>query len=220
MKQIYYSIFLLLTFFSLTALAQSTWDINKLNTAKNSTSLTQIEKDVILELNKVRSNPSQYAKEYISELINKYKNDEITMNEGLPALEECYNVLIKQKPLCLFSNETGLNLSAKLLAYDLKNTGNLGMLDSKGRNPYDRIMLFGTKTGCWGESLKPGEMSAQDIVTGLLIDDGLNKRYNRKNILNKDFDCVGVSIVSHNESGSVCVIDFAGGYKTNKKYLK
>ena len=55
----------LLSAFTAYALDADGWDIDVLDTARNVNYLTRIEKDVILELNKVRSDPAKYAELYI-----------------------------------------------------------------------------------------------------------------------------------------------------------
>jgi len=47
------------------------WDIKTLDTARKAEYLTDDEKDVILEMNKVRTNPKQYSKLYIEPLLGQ-----------------------------------------------------------------------------------------------------------------------------------------------------
>jgi hypothetical protein len=48
------------------------WDIELLDTARNVSYLTTIEKDIIFELNKVRSDPRKYAELYIKPMLNYF----------------------------------------------------------------------------------------------------------------------------------------------------
>jgi hypothetical protein len=69
----------------------------ELITAKNADYLDKLERNVILELNKVRSNPKQYAEEYLEELrtANEGKlytypgQDPVKSKEGIRPLDEC-----------------------------------------------------------------------------------------------------------------------------------
>ena len=211
MKKICYLLILLLTFFSLAAYAAGSWDIDKLNTAKNSTDLTKLEKDIILELNKARSNPPQYANEYITELMNKCKKGKVKFNEGLPVVEECYKFLIKQEPMPLFYPETGLNLSAGLSLKETK-TGN------ENSSATDKMELFGTRKGCWGELTRYVNTNAKDFVANLLINDGSPDRGMREILMDPYYTKIGIAISPGRNS--LCVINVAVFYETNSKFKK
>lgn len=45
---------------------------SELNTAKDADYMIEVEKEVIHELNKVRSNPKRYAEEYMEELLEAF----------------------------------------------------------------------------------------------------------------------------------------------------
>jgi uncharacterized protein YkwD len=51
------------------------------------------------------------------------------------------------------------------------------------------------------------------VVIGLLVDDGVPSRGHRHNILSADARFAGVGCGHHTEYGTMCVIDFAGGYR-------
>ena len=50
----------------------STWDLAKLNTGRTASYLSPLEKEILLELNKVRSDPKRYARLYISPLLDHF----------------------------------------------------------------------------------------------------------------------------------------------------
>ena len=56
-----------------------------------------------------------------------------------------------------------------------------------------------------------GSDDPTDIVSQLLIDDGVPSRGHRKNILNKDFKIVGVAFGPHTKFKNMTVQNFAGG---------
>ena len=81
--------------------AEKAWPA-ELNTAKDAAYMNELEQNVILELNKVRSNPKRYAEEYMEELRADYKGKlfyvpgqeiPVRTDEGIRPLEECIRVL-------------------------------------------------------------------------------------------------------------------------------
>ncbi len=108
-------------FFTIFSASQSvSWDESKLHTAKNETYLSQIEKDVIYELNKVRTDPARYADEYIAPMAAYYEGkllkrpDEITLvtQEGVSALYETIEVLKKTTShICSKAKQSALSSS-------------------------------------------------------------------------------------------------------------
>lgn len=192
------------------------WDIAKLDTARNVDYLSTIEKDVILEMNKARSNPTLYAELYITPRTKKFDgkiyNDSIVTNEGITVVNECISYMKKSKPLSILNPEKGLSLAAQYHSSTQGETNQTGHTGVDGSDPFSRIKKYGTfKTA--GENIDYGANSGRDIVVQLLIDDGVSSRGHRKNIMNKDFSSTGVGYTKkHKAYGSVCVITYAGGY--------
>lgn len=192
------------------------WDIAKLDTARNVDYLSTIEKDVILEMNKARSNPALYAELYITPRTKKFDgkiyNDSIVTNEGITVVNECISYMKKSKALPVLNPEKGLSLAAQYHSSTQGETNQTGHTGVDGSDPFSRIKKYGTfKTA--GENIDYGAKSGRDIVVQLLIDDGVSSRGHRKNIMNKDFSSTGVGYTKkHKTYGSVCVITYASGY--------
>jgi len=49
-------------------------------------------------------------------------------------------------------------------------------------------------------------------VVTLIVDQGVPNRGHRHNIFCRDFKCAGAACGSHARYGTMCVIDFAGGF--------
>ena len=192
------------------------WDIAMLDTARNADYLSTVEKDVILEMNKARTNPSLYAELYITPRIKKFDgkvyNGTLMTNEGVAVVNECISYMKKAKALPVLNPEKGLSLAARQHSSTQGETNQTGHTGVDGSTPFTRIEKYGTyKTA--GENISYGAMSGRDIVVQLLIDDGVSSRGHRKNIMNKDFSSSGVGFTKkHKTYGSVCVITYAGGY--------
>lgn len=193
----------------------------ELNTAKDTPYLNDLEREVIHELNKVRSNPKRYSEEYIEELLTAFKGnlyiypgqDPVKSKEGIKPLMECIQVLRNTVPLPILSPAEGLAKASRILVND-QQFGGIGHITRNGSTPQKRIEKYGEWNINSGEDIAYGSFEARQIVIALLIDDGVPDRAHRKNILNKRYKYAGVSYGKHPSYNSMCVIDYAGEYKT------
>lgn len=192
-----------------------------LNTAKDATYMSELEREVIHELNKVRSNPRRYAEEYMEELRPAFngklffyprKETPVKTQEGFRALEECIKVLNITDPRPLLYPAHGLAKAAAELMADQQKHGGIGHISRKGANPQKRIEKYGLWDICASEDITYGNLEARQIVISLLIDDGVTDRGHRENILNPCSGFAGVAYGSHPSYRSLCVIDYAGRY--------
>lgn len=190
-----------------------------LNTAKNVSYLSPIEKEIIYEINLFRSNPTQYAKNYIEPLAKHYEkkilhypNDQpILTKEGVKALHECVKVLKQASPLPLIFPNKALSLAANDHQKDQNKTGKTGHIGSDRSNIKKRVERHGEWQVRIAENIAYGNSSARQVIIFLLIDDGVKNRGHRDNLLHPDFKTVGVSFGNHPVYGTMCVMDFAGG---------
>ncbi len=193
----------------------------EINTAKDIPYLNELEREVIFELNKVRSNPKRYSEEYMEELSTAFKGnlyiypgqDPVKSKEGIKPLIECIEVLKHTATLPILNPAEGLARASKLLTND-QQSGGIGHITRKGLTPQKRIEKYGEWDINSGEDITYGSFEARQIVIALLIDDGVPDRAHRKNILNSQYRYIGVSYGKHPTYQSMCVIDYAGYYKT------
>ena len=198
------------------------WKISRLNTASNAGYLSPLEKEIILEINKLRSDPARYANEYIAPLAKNYKQRllhypgdlPLLTREGVAALNECVRELKRQKPLPLVSPDYGLTKAARDHVRDQSRSGRTGHLGSDRSSMRNRIERYGIWQTRIAENIAYGGKSARQIIVYLLIDDGIRDRGHRKNFLNQELKVVGVATGRHPEYGIMCVMDFAGGFKS------
>lgn len=197
------------------------WDLSILDTARNVSYLSDIEKDVILETNKVRSNPKKYADLYVKPRLNYYNGLELVLPdnpdysiltmEGTQAVNDCYNTLVKQETLPLIYPSEGLSNAASEHALSQGKTANTGHTGVDGSTTFERIKRYGTYKAA-GENIAYGSLTGFDIVLDLLIDDGVPNRGHRANILKKEYDSIGVGFSSHVMYETECVITYAAGF--------
>jgi uncharacterized protein YkwD len=201
------------------------WDIAALDTAANAEYLTGIEKDVILEMNKVRTNPKKYAELYIQPRLRYYSGKnysvpgQITLvtQEGTAAVNSCITALSRANSVGVLTAEKGLSLAAKDHVKDQSKTGQTGHNGSDGSTPETRIKRYGVFGGSWalGENIGYGSTTGREIICALLIDDGVPSRGHRTNIMNKNFTQTGTAIGTHAQYRTSCTITYANGYKSN-----
>lgn len=200
----------------------SNWDIDKLDTAKDMEYLTGVEKDVVLEMNKVRSDPKKYAELYIRPKIKYYNGKEysepgqitILTQEGVSAVNACIAALNRAKIVGLLIPERGLTLATKDHVRDQSETGQTGHNGNDRSTPVSRSGRYG-KGQYIGENIDYGNNIGREIVCSLLIDDGVPSRGHRANIMKEDYTQTGVGMGTHPEYRNMCVIAYAKDYISN-----
>lgn len=168
---------------------------------------------LVEEMNCARENPAAYAKHF--EELRAHFNGRylllpgqtrIYTKEGLGAVDEAIRFLHHAKPLQPLTLSPGMCKGAADHC-----AAQAGGAIGHG-NPASRMNRYGTWRAGWGENISYGKHSARDIVLALIIDDGLPARKHRANIFASKFNFVGAAYGPHARFGSVCSIDFAGGY--------
>ncbi len=202
---------------------EKSWNNPALNTAADARYLTSLEREVILEINKLRSNPAQYAEDYMVPLKNNYKHNilfypgdkPLKTAEGVDALNECIQELQKLQPLPLIYPSEGLTKAARDHVNDQSKSGKTGHVGGDHSKITDRIERYGRWNQRIAENIAYGGISAQQVVVYLLIDDGVKNRGHRENFLHPDFKWIGVASGRHPEYRNMWVMDFAGEFTNN-----
>ena len=83
-------------------------------------------------------------------------------------------------------------------------TGLSGVVGHKGLSssePWDRLDRYGEWTGTVSENLAYGNIGGEEFMVELFIDDGVDDKLHRKNILNPLFKQTGMAVCPHTKYG-------------------
>lgn len=165
------------------------------NTAKDVTYLSEEEKDLIFLTNLARLDGELFSETILDNYLKDKKSNRYTRS--------LYRDLKKIKDLPLLQPEKELYDAAYEHAETSGKRGTTG--HQRFGKRYDPLMKEYNEIG---ENLAYGYRSAPDILIQLLIDEGIPDLGHRKNLLNPNFNAIGVAIESHKEYRFNCVMSF------------
>ncbi len=180
-----------------------------------------LARQVLTEINLARSAPRTYAG-FLREFRGRFRGKSysqpgsatrVRTREGRAAVDEAIKYLSRQKPLRQLAWSSGLAAAAAELAEEQGISGATGHMGKKSHGMVERIERHGTWDRQIAENIGYGPKTARSMVMQLIIDDGVKGRGHRQNTFNKAFTTAGVACGSHPGFGSMCVIDFAGGFR-------
>ena len=174
-------------------------EIDKANTSYNTESLNDFEKDVILYTNLARLNGRKFCEIYIIPLLKSRPNN-LYIKSLIKDLNETNNL-----PMLLPNSI--LIKAAEYHATDLGKSGTFEHESTDGTSFSKRMSSFGYNNPA-GENLYGGFEDPLGVVVDLLIDEGIKDVGHRKNILDKDFNAIGVSRKPHTKYDYNVVMDF------------
>ena len=167
------------------------WDLALLDTARAVDYLTEEEKNVILEMNKVRSNPRRYAEMYLDSRNHAATISALSQLSSLPPLMP----------------SRGMSLAARDHTLDTGSRGLRGHTGSDGSSLSQRLNRYGRWGVAAGETISYGQNTARGIVIQLLNSPG-----HRNIIMNGRHRFTGVSIGTHTSYRHMCTIKYAAQY--------
>ena len=172
-------------------------ELEKANTAKN-TNLTDEEKLVYLYCNLARLDGQRFAKTYAQPFLQ----------QNSTFVSSLRTELSKTRNLPLLYPDPILSKTALSHATDLGEKGLMGHDSSNGDSFATRIRRAYKGNKIAENCAYSSENDALSFVMQLLVDDGVQSLGHRKNILNKDYNAMGVSVHRHTKYGFTLVQDF------------
>jgi uncharacterized protein YkwD len=187
--------------------------------ADGAASLTAVERAIVGELNRARTNPAEYAAfiaqlrpYYEGALLKRPGKTPLRTQEGARAADEALQFLRAADPLSPLRPSRGMSAAARDHVADTGPKGLIGHQGSDGSDVGQRLNRYGAWDGQVGENIAYGPTDARDIVLGLIIDDGVPGRGHRQNIFHPSYHVVGVACGAHARFQTMCVITFATEY--------
>lgn len=163
---------------------------NGIETAKGETYMTEREKEMIKELNLVRSDPQgyiEYVEQYIYELKTDRWSDASMIGEEIKTAKELIRELKSTSSMSTLQPHKGLYKASKNHGDEGKKKGNINHKGDDGSWPWDRGEKYASDLSDTNENLVGGPEKVRRSVMLLLVDSGIDGRGHRKNILNPEW---------------------------------
>lgn len=162
--------------------------------------------EVFAEVNLARTQPALYA-QFVGEHAASGRS-----RASRGAVREATNFLRRTRPLPALEWSEGISRAALAHVLDTGARGRTGHTGSRGQSPWQRMARFGKRSGSAAENLSYGPSDARSIVVAMIVDEGVPGRGHRHNIFGPGFRVAGIATGAHARYGTMCVMDFAGGF--------
>ncbi|MFH1029574.1 MAG: CAP domain-containing protein [Pseudomonadota bacterium] len=176
---------------------------------------------VLSEINLARCEPRTYAN-LLREFRGRFQGElyaqpgittPVQTSEGVKAVDEAIIFLSRQKPLPPLTWSNGLAAAADELAEEQGRSGDTGHVGRQSHSMLERVERHGKWESHIAENIGYGPDDPRNMVMQLIISDGVPDRGHRMNTFSMAFNTAGVACGPHPEFESMCVINFAGGFR-------
>ena len=188
--------------------------------AQTTINFEQIEADILVEMNRARTNPQAYIAEleefktyFQGRKIHFPGKTTILTREGIEAVDDAIAYFQIIEPLNPLELSTGMSQAAEDHVKDQGNSGQLGHTGSDGSKPSERMSRYGEWKRQLAENISYGPDTGKQVIMSLIVDDGVYNRGHRKNIMSPLYQVTGIACGDHAQYEVMCVINFAGEYE-------
>ena len=179
-----------------------------------------LERGIVDELNFARTDPRGYAAslerdlQYYQGTLFRRPGEESALQtrEGAAAVREAIRILRQMQPLSGLRASDGINLAARDHVKDQAPRGLMNHRGTDGTMAWDRVSRYGEWKSKISENMTFGPATPHDVVSALIIDDGIADRGHRKNIFDPQVKLVGISCGPHKSYRVMCDMVHAGGF--------
>lgn len=180
---------------------------------------------VIDEINVARTNPERYVEylrswrtRYVGHRIKLSDNHYMLVQEDVRSVDEAIEFMKNRKPIGPLVRSKGLDKAASEMVSEQGRTGQTGHMSPDGLRVGERASHYGRWVRIIGEDIVYGIGDPRTIVLMWIIDDGVPKRDHRANIFDPEFKVAGAATGPHKRYRVMCVVDFAGGFVSKRKW--
>lgn len=187
---------------------------------EKSIDFTQKALDLFNEQNKVRKDPKSYVAK-LQKWLPKFREKTLYLLsenpmktfEGKEAVEEAIAFLKKQNPLpeLIWSKE--LSMAARDHVEDI---GGKGLTTHEGSNDEtvsNRIERYCEWDSACAETIDFGFTDLENVIMNIIVDDGVNERFQRMNMFSPTFKYVGIAMGKHRDLNVSCVFVYTKGVR-------
>ncbi|WP_428265248.1 CAP domain-containing protein [Haliangium sp.] len=186
---------------------------------ETSAKLLALEEALVAEINQLRQDPAGYT-EKLATFRHRYNGRVVSIpgymavrtREGTRAVNDAITQARRTAPVSHLDRSKGLSHAARAHAFRLGEQGGLSTGDGDGGAAYGRMDLFGRVEGMFAENIGAVYGDANLMILELFVDDGIDTRVHRYNLLGEMFTVVGVGCAPHAKYSVVCVMNFAEGF--------
>jgi hypothetical protein len=179
-----------------------------------------LKKTLLIEHNRLREDPTSYIailekhRGFLKgNILQRPKQTPIKTHEGARGFDLAIEFLRTQKPVGALTYDERLSQAARDHVEDHGAIGTVSHESTNGKVASERIERHCEWDRCCGENIDVGSTRAEDILVGLLIDDGVKSRGHRENLFNAGFRFIGIACGWHKTFGIMTVIDYTGGVR-------
>lgn len=181
---------------------------------------SQLSQDIKEAINILHDSPKGFSKIVRKNLPNYKSNNlyhrsgfvPLQTKEGLPGAKSLIKKLRKTESLPILTESKGLNSAALQIAYLLSQGVSWDDL-----SPTKIINEYGYWIGSVILLVDEGNITGNEVVQSLLLDDGLDLKTNQEALLNPYFQCIGTGSVPNKKFVTLNVILLASDFCDNKQ---